>query len=268
MVTEKFIEVITKGEQYADNIYNKTKLYIPFLARLCLLSLFIQINFTIFAFRDRIFESIITNSEQALNAVVISMCFIVNTIGCALVLMRKRVPLACGFLYASNIIHWWVMTLRNFYFLTTHISILGGLLVLTAESLGGAKTMFADIPTLDSDKPKSYLKLSGRCLLTLMFIHFLSLNQSFLLVLKDILGCMLMFFVILGYKTKLSVLTMIVYLNFINLYNNDWWMEKDYYRSLYIQHSFFQGISVTGGLLMIVVYGPGGVSLDEAKKRW
>jgi uncharacterized membrane protein YphA (DoxX/SURF4 family) len=40
------------------------------------------------------------------------------------------------------------------------------------------------------------------------------------------------------------------------------------YLRIYIQYKFFEGVSVTGGLLMLVLYGPGGVTIDKVKKIW
>ena len=40
-----------------------------------------------------------------------------------------------------------------------------------------------------------------------------------------------------------------------------------YFKENYIVQ-YFQTLSVIGGLLMVVSLGPGGVSMDESKKKW
>lgn len=99
-----------------------------------------------------------------------------------------------------------------------------------------------------------------------------------------------MILVFIGYKTKLSALVLVLFLTSLNFYYNAWWtipetkplrdfLKYDFFQVIIIFSQFFKLISwnvfsliktlsVIGGLLMIVLRGPGGVSMDEHKKNW
>lgn len=149
-----------------------------------------------------------------------------------------------------------------------NLALIGALLLVLAESRNEARSLFAGVPSLGDNKPKSFMQLAGRILLAFMFITLIRFELSFLQIIQDILGSILMVLVVVGYKTKLSALILVALLSVLNLYHNAWWTIASY-KPLrdFLKYDFFQTLSVIGGLLMIVNLGPGGVSMDEHKKK-
>ena len=60
-----------------------------------------------------------------------------------------------------------------FVFLFRNLSLVGAVLLILAESKSEAKSLFAGVPTLDRNTPKTYMQLSGRVLMVLMFVTLL-----------------------------------------------------------------------------------------------
>jgi uncharacterized membrane protein YphA (DoxX/SURF4 family) len=152
-------------------------------------------------------------------------------------------------------------------FLLRNLSLAGGLLLLLVESKPDAKSLFAGLPTLGDNKPKNYMQFAGRILTIVMFLTLLRMDFSIIHLINNFLGTALILLVAVGYKTKLSALTLVIFLAISNVLSNPFWtIDSDAPLHDFLKYDFFQTMSVIGGLLFIVALGPGGVSLDEHKK--
>ena len=148
-----------------------------------------------------------------------------------------------------------------------NLSLCGALLLLWAECKQEGRSLFAGVPTLHQNTPKTYMQLLGRILLVFMFITVLRFEFQELFTI--LIASALMILVTIGYKTKLSALLLVLWLTLLNFISNRWWtIDSNKPMRYFIKYDFFQTLSVIGGLLMVVYLGPGGVSLDDYKKRW
>ncbi|KAJ8960449.1 hypothetical protein NQ318_013733 [Aromia moschata] len=244
-------EYVSKAEDITDTVIRKLKHILPTLARLCLISTFLEDGLRMW------FQW----SEQRE--------YMDMSWGCGK-FMATVLRSACGVLFFIVVLQTIAYKIYgDMQFLFRNFALIGALLLVLAESRGEAKSLFAGVPTLGDNKPKNYLQLGGRVLLAFMFVTLIRFELSFLQIVLDLLGSGLMVLVTVGYKTKLSAMILVVLLTTLNLYHNAWWNIPDY-KPLrdFLKYDFFQTLSVIGGLLMIVYLGPGGVSMDEHKKKW
>lgn len=265
-------EYVSTAEDIADQVIRKGKHVLPTVARLCLISTFLEDGLRMwFQWSE---QRDYMDMSWSCGKFLATMFVIVNLVGqlggCVMVLGRLKVDIACGVLFFIVVLQTFAYSiLWDMQFLLRNLALIGALLLVLAEARAEGRSLFAGVPSLGENKPKTYLQLAGRILLAFMFITLLRFEISFLQIVQDLLGSILMILVTVGYRTKLSALMLVLVLTVLNLYHNAWWSVPSY-KPLrdFLKYDFFQTLSVIGGLLMIVYLGPGGVSMDEHKKKW
>ncbi|CAF5119377.1 unnamed protein product [Rotaria sp. Silwood1] len=250
----------------------RTKYILPHLARLCLISTFIEDGMRMWMQwgqqRDYIKNTWHVGWFLGTLFVIINMFG--QLIPCGMILIRKKTDIACGILFF--IIAFQAMAYQVIWelrFLLRSLSLVGGLMLLMVENRKEARSLFAGVPTIHNNAPKNYMQLAGRMLLVIMFLTIVRYELSFTSIIQNLIGGISMLFVAIGFKTKLSALFLVAYLTVVNFYSNCFWLVPNH-RALhdFLKYDFFQTMSVIGGLLYVVALGPGGVSLDARKKEW
>lgn len=265
-------EVVSRGEELADQVIRNGKHILPTLARLCLIATFLEDGLRMwFQWTE---QREYMNASWHCGKFLATLFVLINLVGqlggCVMVIARLKVSIACGVLFFIVVLQTFAYNiLWDVQFLFRNLALIGALLLVLAESRVEGRSLFAGVPSLGDNKPKNLLQLAGRILLAFMFITLIRIEISFLQIIQNILGSILMVLVTIGYKTKLSALLLVLLLTTLNLYHNAWWNIPGY-KPLrdFLKYDFFQTLSVIGGLLMIVSLGPGGVSMDEHKKGW
>lgn len=159
-----------------------------------------------------------------------------------------------------------ILILDFFY---RNLVLVGGVLLFLVEDRVEGKSLFVGFFFFGENNFKQYMQLSGRIFLVLMFLILFRFEMDFFQMVQNLVGIVFIIFIVIGYKIKLLVLVFVVWLFFFNVYFNVFWSIL-VYKSMrdFLKYDFFQIFFVIGGLLFVVVYGFGGVSMDEYKKKW
>ncbi|XP_063345552.1 surfeit locus protein 4-like [Pelmatolapia mariae] len=266
-------DLMSQAEDVADQFLRVTKHYLPHVARLCLVSTFLEDGIRMWLQWSEQSEYI--DSTWSCGLFIANLFVLINLLGqlgcCVLILSRNFVQHACGALFGIIALQMVAYSiLWDLKFLVRNLALGGGLLLLLAECRGEARSVFAGVPSLGhQSSPKHLLQLGGRVLLVLMFMTLLHFDLSLLSFLQNVVGTALMVLVAVGFKTKLAALTLVAWLLCINFTINAFWSVPSYTPMHdFLKYDFFQTTSVIGGLLLVVALGPGGVSMDEKKKEW
>jgi len=265
-------EWVSKAEDVADKVTRHSKHILPHLARFCLVSTFFEdgVRMWVQWSEQREYMDISWNCGWFLATLFVVLNLVGQLGGVGMVLFRFKVDIACGVLFAIVFLQTIAYSiLWDMQFLFRNLALVGALLLVLAESRSEGRSLFPGVPSLGENKPKEYLQLTGRILLVFMFVTLIRFDTSIMYIIQNLIGSVLMVLVTIGYKTKLSALVLVVWLNILNFYFNAWWTIPAYKPMRdFLKYDFFQTLSVIGGLLMVVSLGPGGVSMDEHKKKW
>lgn len=268
--------IINKLEDVADSILRNGKHVLPHVARLCLVATFIEDGFRMWFQWES--QRDFMDTLWGCGYILATLFVIVNLVGqiggSLLILIRrepKHVYIGCAILFGIVLLQTIAYNiLFQLKFMMKNMALTGGLILLIAEISTDGKSLFAGLPSMgESNRRQTYFQLSGRILLVFMFLTLIKFEFSLGYMLIDILGTTLAILIAIGYKTKLASLALVLLLTIINVNVNHWW-SIDSERALhdFLKYDFFQTLSVTGGLLLVVALGPGGYSVDEHKKKW
>lgn len=264
-----------KLEDYSDSFYRKTKSILPHIARLCLVSTFLEDGIRMWFqwSEQRAYMDATWNCGYFLSTLFVVLNLFGQIIPCIMILLRKHVGIACGILCGIVLMQTVAyQILWDVQFLMRNLALAGGLLLLLAESRAeqGKTFLTAGLPSVGDDKRASnWLQLVGRILLVAMFATLLHFELSPLNLIQTVVGSVLITLITIGYKTKLSAFILVLWLGFWNFYLNAFWMiPANRPMRDFLKYDFFQTTSVIGGLLLIVAVGGGKISIDNKKKDW
>lgn len=156
--------------------------------------------------------------------------------------------------------------LWNASFFARNLAVGGSLVLVYAETAMESKNMFAGLPSAGGAGTADYLQVVGRGMVIVMFLTMFKFD-SFGAILFEVVGLILMLAVAAGFRAKISALLLVILLTMQNFWSNFYWSEPSGSAVYdFKKYDFFQTLSVIGGLLLVVAYGPGGIAMDERKK--
>lgn len=95
------------------------------------------------------------------------------------------------------------------------------------------KRLLAGLPSLGNDSYQKYTQLIARILLVVMFVTLLRFDLTVINILQLSIGGVLIFFVTIGFKTKLSALVLVCWLLLINFTMYRFWTAGNLFDLIY-----------------------------------
>ena len=263
---------LTTLEDTAELATKTAKPVLPHLARILLVATFLEDGVRMWTqfVEQREYIMILWGCGHFLASLFVVINLVCEISAVAMVVNRFLTNVACGMLIfiillqtiGFGIVFDWHFILRN-------LALSGAVLLVAAEAWAEDKSTIAGVPSVGEDKkPKSYLQLTGRVLLVFLFLSLIRFEADASQMIYTLVTSALMGLISIGYKTKLSALALVSLLCVHNITHNCFWTinARKPLRD-FLRYDFFQTLSFMGGLLMVVVIGPGEVSFDE-KKKW
>lgn len=292
---ERVQNLSLKVEEHINRLANPIKPFLSHIGRFLLVVTFLEDAFRICVQYPEQFDYMrnFRRFPGPLAHLFLVFCVGAMVSGSVLGLARKKMILACGLLGSVVIIQsLGYGILFHFSFMMRNLSLIGGVLLLLAESMeherrssgrGNGSILFRGLPILtDSESEKgTYISLIGRILLIFLFGSLMytsnsnndSLGSASILAvtlrgLYFVLGSVACLMVAVGFKARYSAMLLVAVLCVVNMFINQWWKhghnspERDFLR-----YDFFQTLSIIGGFMLLLNSGPGDLSFDKKQSK-
>jgi len=163
-------------------------------------------------------------------------------------------------------------------FVCRSLTLAGGLLLLIwSENDRQRRNEDMGLPQGAEDTGADRLQLFGRMLLTFLFffqalwsenggLHQVFTKPRFFSILFALLFLGLAILVCIGFQTEYSAVLLAVVLGVSNFFMYPFWSVDERLRDFF-RYYFFQTLSIIGGLMLLALHGPGGISLDKGAKK-
>ena len=269
----KLKKMNVKVEEFVEDWGSPLKPYIPSTARFLLVATFVEDGLRIFfQWPD---QMAFLRRFRGFSYFLATLFLVVNMalqLGCStLVLIRKYVSFAVIGLFSVLVLQTigYGMLFEDFSFVCRVLSVTGGLLLLIVETMPKEKNIFAGLPMVSENRRGAYIQLLGRILLVFLFFSVAWGKMTPLRLILSIFGLLVCIMVAVGFKAKWSAAFFVTVLSISNIIVNSWWaLSADHPLRDFHKYDFFQNLSIMGGFLLLVGLGPGGVSVDEKKKKY
>merc|ERR1711988_190509 len=160
-------------------------------------------------------------------------------------------------------------------FMCRTLTLAGGLALLWQHDMqkqGDKADLFAGMDGgVASQHSQELVQLIGRTLITLIFFYQMFENLAkahagFMHWIGAIITCAICAGVLLGFKAKAAGVLLLVLLGVGNVVMHPFWSVKPHMYD-FTKFSFFQTLSVMGGLMLLILHGPGGLSVKLGSKK-
>ncbi|XP_016962344.3 surfeit locus protein 4 homolog [Drosophila biarmipes] len=273
LVTQTGTRWLHRAEDLGEEVARRCRPLLPSVARFCLVATFLEDALRMwFQWVEQLaFLQDHHQCSAALAAAIVLLSLVGQLVGSALVIMQLftnfAVTLLAGLVLLQVHIYEVPLQLK---LLLRNFSLLGGLLLLHVENkealvfrIYGAG---AGLPFLVNRRSQHLMQLTGRILLALMYLTLFEQYFAIPAIILNCFGLILMACIVMGFRTRLAASCLALVLTVWNATTNAWWFDDGDSRDM-LKYDFFHTLSVVGGLLMVVLLGPGKVSLEQYKKQ-
>lgn len=225
----------TRIEELLDSVSGPVRPYVPAIGRFFIVATFLEDAFRILSqWSDQVFY---LYSYRHIPRFIVIIFLFFNVVamltGSLCVITRKYTGYAVGALVGvvvSQAIGYGLIFELKFFL--RNLSVIGGLLLVLSDTFSQRRMAFAGLPNVDEKDKQMYFLLAGRVLLIFLFIGFVvSGGWTFGRLFISAVGFTACVMVVVGFKTKLSAMLLVLMLSLFNIFVNHYWTVCIHYAS-------------------------------------